>query len=98
MKANDLVTSHGMAGARYVKALKELVAAYVDLGGHDRALENGHVRALTGMSDIKSFFAFPDSVPWPLRHGEFSPDNGQNWQELVRDRGNELITSVTSGG
>ncbi|TGP55772.1 hypothetical protein EN868_11660 [Mesorhizobium sp. M2D.F.Ca.ET.225.01.1.1] len=97
MKASDLLTSHGMAGARYVKALAELQAAFIDLAAHDRALENGHVRSLTGVQPPKSFYAFPDSVPWPLRHGEFSPDNGSNWQDLVRDRGNELIAAVTSG-
>ncbi|TGP50415.1 hypothetical protein EN873_24940 [bacterium M00.F.Ca.ET.230.01.1.1] len=95
MKASDLLTSHGMAGARYVKALAELQAAFIDLAGHDVALANNNVPI--GPTVVRSFFGIPDSVPWALRHGEFAPNGGINWQDAVRDRGNELIAAVTSG-
>lgn len=95
MKASDLLTSHVMAGKRYQAALKELQAAFIDLAGHDVALANNNVPV--GPTPVRSFFGIPDSVPWALRHGHFAPDGGPNWQDLVRDRGNELIAAVTSG-
>ncbi|TGS95276.1 hypothetical protein EN814_16365 [Mesorhizobium sp. M2D.F.Ca.ET.171.01.1.1] len=94
MKASDLLTSHGIAGKRYVAALAELQAAFIDLAGHDRALENGHVPS--GPDPVRGFFGIPDSVPWALRHMHFAPDVGINWQDAVQARGNELIAAVTS--
>lgn len=93
MKPSDLLTSHEAAGARYVAALAELQAAFIDLAGHDVALSNGNVPV--GPVPVRSFFGIPDSVPWALRHGHFAPDGGINWQDAVRDRGNALISAIT---
>ncbi|BCH01253.1 hypothetical protein MesoLj131b_32520 [Mesorhizobium sp. 131-2-5] len=80
MKPSELLDSHAAAGTRY------------DLAGHDMALDNKNVPV--GPTPVRSFFGIPDSIPWPLRHGQFAPDGGMNWQDASRARGNELINSV----
>ncbi|MER9449332.1 hypothetical protein [Mesorhizobium sp. M0254] len=92
MTPSELLTSHAAAGARYTSALAELQAAFIDLAGHDMALDNKNVPV--GPNPVRSFFGIPDSIPWPLRHGHFAPENGLNWQDATRTRGNELIAAV----
>ncbi|BAV45844.1 Uncharacterized protein MLTONO_0941 [Mesorhizobium loti] len=94
MTPAQLLESHAAAGTRYAKALIELEAAFIDLAGHDAALENRNVPV--GPTPVRGFFGHPDSRPWPLRHGQFAPDGGMNWQDASRARGNELIAAVTA--
>lgn len=94
MTPSELLDSHAAAGARYAKALLELEAAWVDLCAHDMALENRNVPV--GPTHVRSFYAVPDSTPWPLRHQVFAPAAELNWQDASRARGNELIAAVTA--
>jgi hypothetical protein len=94
MTPSELLTSHAAAGTRYTAALAELQEAYIDLAGHDRALENKNVPV--GPTPVRSFFGIPDSVPWPLRHPLFAPDAGPNWQDAMRSRGDDIIHAVTA--
>ncbi|MER9169503.1 valine--tRNA ligase [Mesorhizobium australicum] len=92
MTPTELLDNYTAAGARYKAALGELEAAFIDLAGHDAAIENRNVPV--GPTLVRSFYAIPDSTPWPLRHHVFAPDGGQSWQDASRARGNELINSV----
>ncbi|WP_095201646.1 hypothetical protein [Mesorhizobium carmichaelinearum] len=92
MTPAELLESHAAAGRRYATALLELEAAFIDLAGHDRALENQNVPV--GPTPVRGFFGHPDSRPWPLRHAEFAPGAGSNWQDESRARGDALIASV----
>ncbi|PZV39746.1 hypothetical protein [Mesorhizobium kowhaii] len=94
MTPSELLESHAAAGERYTAALAELQAAFIDLAGHDMALENRNVPV--GPVPVRSFVGIPDSVPWPLRHPIFAPDVGPNWQDAIRSRGNDIINTVVA--
>ncbi|WP_095203215.1 hypothetical protein [Mesorhizobium carmichaelinearum] len=92
MKPSELLESHAEAGRRYVSALTELEDAFITLAAHDRALENQNVPV--GPTPVRGFFGHPDSRPWPLRHAEFAPDGGLNWQDASKTRGNAIIEEM----
>ncbi|MER8564268.1 hypothetical protein NKH85_04910 [Mesorhizobium sp. M0924] len=94
MKPSELLENHAAAGTRYASALAELQASFIDLAGHDMALDNKNVPV--GPTPVRSFVGIPDSIPWPLRHAYFAPDGGMNWQDASRARGNELIAAVVA--
>jgi hypothetical protein len=78
-------TDRAAAGARYVAALTEYRAAFIELAAHDLAVS-------THTSHAPGFGAIPDVIP--MRHGTFSPDwPVGGWGAAVAARRAEIVAN-----
>jgi hypothetical protein len=81
----DMIAARATAGTRYLAAVQELRAAYVDLAAIDRALDNRNL----GIQDaaqlpVRTFNgAVQEGVPFSLRHPIYAADSGDSWESDV---------------
>ncbi|MFW6028363.1 MAG: hypothetical protein ACOC9Q_02430 [bacterium] len=94
---SELESARATAAARYVAAVDEFIAAYVDLAGHDAALNNRRVIAARTPPGSTRTFPNGDSndMPREFKHPEFATAETGNLKRRVRARQDELLAALT---
>lgn len=68
----ELKEARQAAGERYAAAVAEIEAAYIELAGYDRALQNGNVNRLRGAPyEHRTFRGGLDLLPVDMQHPDF---------------------------
>ena len=84
---SEILANRETAGARYLAALVELRAAYVDLASIDFALSNGRI----ARNDIKTFRGDLDGIPVSLQHPKYAPEHNSGIVSDVRGAGETIL-------
>ncbi|MDA9401729.1 hypothetical protein XH79_23815 [Bradyrhizobium sp. CCBAU 45389] len=91
---SQLQSSRATAGATYATALASLKSAYIALAALDRTLRNTNVSAATVQGFPLDHAALNDTVRM-LSHGQFAPDQAQDWQDQILAASNAQISAFT---